>query len=63
VKLPPGGVLLMSSDGLHGIVDSGRIEGILGKEGSLDEKCKELIHAAREAGGPDNISAILVREL
>jgi protein phosphatase len=61
VKLPPNGVLLMSSDGLHGIVDSGRIEGILSKEGSLDDKCKELIQAAREAGGPDNISAILVR--
>jgi protein phosphatase len=61
VKLPTHGVLLMSSDGLHGIVDSGKIEGILGKEGTLDEKCLELIHAAREAGGPDNISAILVR--
>jgi protein phosphatase len=61
VKLRPNGVLLMSSDGLHGIVEQGRIEGILGKDGSLDEKCKELIRAAREAGGPDNISAILVR--
>jgi serine/threonine protein phosphatase PrpC len=61
VKLPVNGILLMSSDGLHGIVDQPRIEAILGNGESLDEKCIELIQAAREAGGPDNISAILVR--
>jgi len=62
VKLPPSGVLLMSSDGLHGIIDAAKIEGILGKDGSLEEKCNSLIQAARAAGGPDNISVILVRE-
>lgn len=61
VKLGSSGILLLSSDGLHGIVDQAHIETILGGESTLEAKCQELIHAAREAGGPDNISAILVR--
>jgi serine/threonine protein phosphatase PrpC len=61
VKLSADAILLLSSDGLHGIVDQKRIEEILERTSSLDAKCKELIHAARDAGGPDNISAILVR--
>jgi protein phosphatase len=61
VKLPVAGLLLLSSDGLHGIVESGKIESILNQDGSLDDKCKALIEAARSAGGPDNISVILVR--
>jgi protein phosphatase len=61
IHLPAHAILLLSTDGLHGIVDQGHIERILENDSSLDCKCKELIHAAREAGGPDNISAILVR--
>lgn len=62
VKLSSHGMLLMSSDGLHGIVEQKRIEGILADgASSLQQKCDDLIQAAREAGGPDNISAILVR--
>jgi PPM family protein phosphatase len=63
VHLVPGSILLLSSDGLHGIVDQTHIERILGSDKTLDIKCQELIHAAREAGGPDNISAILVRAI
>ena len=61
VKLSPHGMLLMSTDGLHGIVEQKLMESILSNGTSLQDKCEELIQAAREAGGPDNISAILVR--
>ncbi len=56
-----GSVLLLSSDGLHGVVNPEHIESILRQEGSLEERCRALIEAARGAGGPDNITAVLMR--
>jgi protein phosphatase len=63
IRLQSGDVLLMCSDGLHGVVDQGRIESILrtAPEEPLDQKCTRLIEAARSAGGPDNITAVLLR--
>jgi PPM family protein phosphatase len=64
IHLRPGDMLLLCSDGLHGVVEEQRIVAIL-RGGSpdqpLEEKCRELITAAREAGGPDNITAVLMR--
>jgi protein phosphatase len=64
VDLNPGGLLLISSDGLHGVIEDPEMERIL--RGSrngvpLEESCLKLIDAAKEAGGPDNITAVLVR--
>ena len=53
--------VLLCSDGLHGVVDETVIESTLAGESSLEEKCQTLIHAARDAGGPDNITAVLLR--
>jgi serine/threonine protein phosphatase PrpC len=62
IRLQPGDMLLMCSDGLHGVVEEGRIEAILRQpDQPLDAKCRGLIEAARVAGGPDNITAVLVR--
>jgi len=64
IRLEPGDMLLMCSDGLHGVVEEQRIVAILrGGAGNqpLEEKCRELIAAARDAGGPDNITAVLLR--
>jgi serine/threonine protein phosphatase PrpC len=64
VTLHAGDMVLMCSDGLHGVVEQDRIEAILrdGEPGqSLELKCHELIEAARAAGGPDNITAALLR--
>jgi PPM family protein phosphatase len=64
IRLEPSDMLLMSSDGLHGVVAQERIEAILrdGEPGQpLGRKCRELIDAARQAGGPDNITAVLLR--
>jgi serine/threonine protein phosphatase PrpC len=36
------------------------VEQIL-REGTLETKCRKLIEAARAAGGPDNITAILIK--
>ena len=65
VDLIPGSVLLMCSDGLHGVVEAARIEAILrrGRDGvPLEESCRRLIEAAKEAGGPDNVTTVLVRK-
>ena len=62
IRLRPGDLLLMCSDGLHGVVDEEHIEAILREpHQALDQKCRELIDAARGAGGPDNITAVLLR--
>jgi len=56
-----GTMILLSSDGLHGVVDASLIAKTLSGNGTLESKCKRLIDAARAAGGPDNITAILLR--
>jgi PPM family protein phosphatase len=61
VKPEPGAQILMSSDGLHGVVDATAIARMLEGNGSLESKCRRLIEAAKEAGGPDNITAIILR--
>jgi len=55
-----GWQLLLCSDGLHGIVPSQELEKILDSQITLDAKCHSLIEAARQAGGPDNITAVLL---
>ena len=65
VPLQVGALVLISSDGLHGVVDAAQIEQILrgGPYGwTLEESCRRLIEAAKEAGGPDNITVILARK-
>src|SRR6185437_3536109 len=56
VDMSPGAMVLMCSDGLHGVVEAPQMEQILrdGRNGaSLEESCRRLIEAAKEAGGPD----------
>jgi protein phosphatase len=63
VPFAPGALLMMSSDGLHGVVSAAEIERILrAADGApLDQCCRNLVEAARRAGGPDNITAVVVR--
>jgi len=64
IRMQTGDMLLMCSDGLHGVVEEQRIAAILrdgGPDQPLDAKCRGLIQAAREAGGPDNITTVLLR--
>jgi PPM family protein phosphatase len=57
---PNGGCLLLCSDGLWGVVPENKIFDFVKCSGNLQETCINLIEAANEAGGPDNISVIVV---
>jgi len=62
VSLKPGATFLLSSDGLHGVIKPNQIEQILkDADVPLEQKCRKLVEAARNAGGPDNISCVLIR--
>jgi serine/threonine protein phosphatase PrpC len=61
IRWNPGAVALLSSDGLHGVVRPEKLEEILRTPESLETKCRSLIEAAREAGAPDNVTAVLIR--
>jgi protein phosphatase len=66
VRFKGPGLLLLCSDGLHGVVEGAQLEQILraGRDGvPLPETCRRLIEAAKEAGGPDNITVLLVRKV
>ena len=54
--------ILLSSDGLTGMLDRGGIEKVLLGEGTVEEKVQKLVKKANNRGGTDNISvAYLVR--
>lgn len=66
VPLEQRALVLICSDGLHGVVDALQMEHLLlpGRNGgSLEESCRNLIEAAKTAGGPDNVTCILVRKV
>jgi serine/threonine protein phosphatase PrpC len=50
---------LLSSDGLHGLVDAAEL-GRLAAIDDLDEAADALVGAALDAGGKDNVSLVLV---
>jgi protein phosphatase len=54
-------IMMLSSDGLHGVAPVERMEEILADDTPLEQKCRALIEAAHEAGSPDNITVILLR--
>lgn len=57
----PGDQYLVCSDGLSGMLSDDQIAATMRGGGSEQEKVQALIDAANEAGGIDNITAILVR--
>jgi serine/threonine protein phosphatase PrpC len=60
---PRPGYLLLCSDGLWNVVPEENYSSIITEAPSLTTACQSLVAAANEAGGPDNISAILVQLL
>jgi PPM family protein phosphatase len=52
--------LLLSSDGLHGVIDDERIGVVLGSAETLERACQQLIDDANAAGGPDNITTLIL---
>jgi protein phosphatase len=52
---------LLCSDGLFSVVQDEQIAAVLGEAGvPLDQLCQRLIEAANAAGGPDNITALIL---
>jgi len=57
-----GDLALLCSDGLHGMINDQKILEVLSPApDSLEEAAAQLIEAANEAGGKDNVSVVLVR--
>jgi protein phosphatase len=56
VPVAPGDALLLCSDGLTSVLTDEQIAGIL--EG--EDACEALVHAANLAGGPDNVTVIVI---
>jgi serine/threonine protein phosphatase PrpC len=61
LHLPSSGFLLLCSDGLWNVVSEAEILRMVKTSYNPEEACLKLIDAANNAGGPDNISAILIR--
>jgi len=61
VEVSPGDQILLCSDGLHGVIGEKILQETLDSEKSLQDKCHSLVEAAKEAGGPDNITVLLVQ--
>ena len=57
----PGMLILLCSDGLHGVVSDDEMKQALTSQESLEGKSKALIAVARSRGGPDNITTVLLR--
>jgi len=60
---PIGGYLLLCSDGLWGLVSDDEMRRIVYTAPNIQRACQEMVAAANAAGGPDNISVILVQLL
>jgi PPM family protein phosphatase len=58
--LRPGDTLVLSTDGLHGLVEDREIAA-LASGGDLSRAADALIALARERGGHDNITVVLAR--
>lgn len=57
VDVPPGGVLLLCTDGLHGALDDLAIAHVLAVPG--DNRAGDLVDAVLAAGAPDNVAIAL----
>jgi protein phosphatase len=56
-----GNLLLLCSDGLHGPVSDDNIKSTLLASGTPTEQSKKLVELANANGGPDNITALIIR--
>jgi protein phosphatase len=53
--------LLLCSDGLFSVVVDDRISELLRQPGALQAICDGLVDAANAAGGPDNVTALVLQ--
>ena len=60
VELHSEDIILMCSDGLTNMLEDEEIKVILNSHANIEEKAKELVKAANNRRGKDNISVILI---
>ena len=63
VNVVPGDILLLCSDGLHGLLPHAMIEHLIHVNPDLQKAAEALVAAANQAGGHDNVSVQLIRVL
>ena len=62
IEVDEGDVLLLCSDGLSNMLEDEKIERIIrSNREDMGEAGKQLVEAANEAGGKDNISVVLIQ--
>lgn len=61
IPFPHGSTLMLCTDGLWGVVPDEAIHRSLVDAPNLQRACNNLVTAANAAGGPDNISVVLVQ--
>jgi len=61
LPLLPGDILLMCSDGLTKYLNDDDLHRIVSSSTTLDKACDGLIAAAKERGGDDNITCLLMK--
>lgn len=61
IAFPQPGYLMLCSDGLWGVVSEQDLIRAINESPTLQRACQNLVTAANIAGGPDNISVILVQ--
>ena len=59
--LADGDVLLLSSDGLHGVLDAANIQSTLAAHTDPAAAARALVSRAMDAGSRDNVTALVVR--
>ena len=58
--MKPGDRMLVCSDGLSSVVQPARLAELMDQSSDISTCADALIEAANDAGGPDNITVILV---
>lgn len=58
---PQPGYLMLCSDGLWGVITEHDLSRAINEAPNLQRACQNLVNAANAAGGPDNISVVLVQ--
>ena len=61
VRVLPGDLFLLSTDGLHGVTSDDEIAEILLSDDDLSILAEELLQSALDRGGPDNVTVVLAR--
>ncbi|GAB4429903.1 MAG: hypothetical protein Kow002_18460 [Anaerolineales bacterium] len=61
ISFPKTGYLMLCSDGLWGVVPDEKMYTIIKNAPDLNRACQNLVEAANAAGGPDNISVVLIK--